>query len=924
MVVKKLAQAIRYPTFSLTGQREIFTTIWEVAWRFRRRTAAALALLIAAKLFALLVPVALKHIIDQLEPGPAPLTLPVFLLLAYALLRFLSGLFTELRDMAFAKVTATAVADFTVRVFDHLHRLGARFHGGQQTGVFARDVSRGTAGIGFLLGTALFTVLPTVIEIVSILIILFSAYRAGFAGVLALIFIVYAVYTYSFTEKRIHYQRALNELDSAASGHLVDSLVNYETVKLYTSERAESKRLGGIMSRWIAVGLDNQKALSVLHVGQSAIIAVGVAMVMLMAGQDVVNGSLTVGDLVLINAYVIQICLPLNMLGLVFRQTREAFINAERMSSLLRLPTETDEQKKLPALEIHGGAVSFDKVDFAYEPTRPILHDISFRIDPARQLAVVGGSGSGKSTLARLLLRLYDVDAGSVRVDGQDVRAVTQASLRAGIGVVPQESLLFNNTIFYNIAYGKPGATMGQVIDAAKAAHIHELIESLPSQYDTPVGERGIKLSGGERQRIAIARAFLKNPPILVLDEATSALDTRTERAIQHELKSLSHGRTTLIIAHRLSTIVDADLILVMDHGRIAERGTHRELLRMHGQYAQMWQLQRQQEALHEQEARLSAQPINLVALVAGVLDSLRAAIDAKGIGLYTLIRADTARVTGDPAALQQLLGEIMQNAVHFTPQGGRIEISLDQANGDVETAITDGRLTRREPAVAGETQDAQADLEATEADVALLDPPRANALMEQMGGRFEMRTAADGSGLSFILRMPIRAVVEMAPPEAPQAVTPDPLKGLKIYVVDDQEEARVLLGESLQDYGAHTDLFASGESIVQALTERPASQWPDVLVCDISLGDTDGYQVIGQIRQLEVQRNVSLGRRLPAIALSGHSAAEDRLYALLAGFQVYMAKPVDPRELVATALALTRGAFPVSPPAATDEQVEK
>lgn len=909
--MQKLASILRASKFGSAGQSEIFTTVWRAVFRFRRRAAAALALLVAAKISALLVPVALKQIVDELDISRAPLTLPVFLLLAYALLRFLSGLFTELRDMAFVKVTATAVADFTVEVFDHLHRLGARFHGGQQTGVFARDVSRGTAGIGFLLGTALFTVLPTVIEIVSVIIILLLAYRAGFAGVLACTFIAYAIYTVAFTEKRIHYQRAMNELDSAASGHLVDSLMNYETVKLYTSERAESQRLSGIMDRWIDVGIDNQKALSTLHVGQSAVIAAGVALVMLMAGLDVVNGRLTVGDLVLINAYVIQVCLPLNTLGLIFRQAREALIDAERMSGLLRLPTETGDQGGLAALKVHGGAVSFDHVDFSYEPARQILHDVSFRIDPARQVAVVGGSGSGKSTLARLLLRLFDVDAGTVAVDGQDVRSVTQASLRGSIGVVPQESLLFNNTIFYNIAYGKPGATTAQVIDAARAARIHELIESLPAQYDTPVGERGLKLSGGERQRIAIARAFLKNPPILVLDEATSALDTRTERAIQQELKSLSRGRTTLVIAHRLSTIVDADLILVMDHGRIAERGTHHELLRRQGQYAQMWQLQLQQDALVEKNARLSAQPVNLVALVAGVLDALRPAIDARGVTLYTLIKADTARVTADPAALQQLLGEMLENAVAFTQPGGRVEISLERMDAEVVVTVTDSRLANGEKTAMGESGMAPAFMPAAEAGVALLDPPRANALMEQMGGRFEVRTAADGLGRSFIVRMPMRAVVQMAPAPQParQAAVAEPLKGLQIYVVDDQEEARTLLAEALQDQGARAESFASGEAVVAALAGLAQDRWPGVLVCDISLGDTDGYQVISRIRQLEEKRRVSLGGRLPAIALSGHSAAEDRLYALLAGFQVYMAKPVDPRELAATVLALAKTA---------------
>lgn len=906
--MRNLGRVFRNPGAEGAGQSEIFVLLWEVIWRFRRRTAVALVLLVAAKVFALLVPVALKYIVDSLEPGRTALALPVLMLLAYALLRFLSGLFTELRDMAFVRVTQTAVARFTEQVFDHLHQLGAKFHGGQQTGVFARDVSRGTAGVGFLLGTALFTVLPTVIEIVSIMIILLSAYRSGYAGVLALTFIAYSIYTIVFTEKRIHFQRALNELDSAASGHLVDSLMNYETVKLYTSEQVESQRLQGIMDRWIAVGLDNQKALSVLHVGQSALIAVGVAAIMLMAGQDVVSGRMAVGDLILINAYVIQICLPLNTLGLIFRQAREALINAERMTRLLRLPAETAGQADLPALEVRGGAVAFEGVDFGYEPTRQILHDVSFRIEPAQQVAVVGGSGSGKSTIARLLLRLYDPEAGAVFVDDQNVRSVTQTSLRGSIGVVPQDSLLFNNTIFYNIAYGRAGATPAQVIEAAKAARIHELIESLPAQYETPVGERGIKLSGGERQRIAIARAFLKNPPILVLDEATSALDTRTERAIQVEIKRLSQGRSTLIIAHRLSTVVDADLILVMDHGHIVERGSHHALLQARGQYAQMWDLQRQQDALEETEARLNAQPVNMVALTAGVLDALRPAIETKGIVLYTLVRTDDARVTGDPGALQQLLGRVLENAIAFTPPAGRIELSLERAEGDVVVSVTDGRLAGRADVPTINLPEEAPEAPAEERRVSLLDPMRASALMEQMNGRFESHPSVDQSGMTFIMRMPLRAVVEFEPLAIPQAVGPDQLKGMSAFVVDDHDEARTLLGEVLDDRGAHTELFASGEAVLAALRDRADGRWPDVLVCDISLGDLDGYQVISEVRRMEALRNVPLSRRLPAVALSGHTAAEDRLHALLAGFQIYIAKPVDPRELVATVLALTRG----------------
>ncbi|UYO92178.1 ATP-binding cassette domain-containing protein [Pollutimonas sp. M17] len=876
-------------------------TVGHVLWRFRRRAAAALALLVAAKLLAVLVPVALKGIVDSLEPGQGELVLPVFLLLGYALLRFASGLFTELRDMVFARVTQTAVADFTVRMFDHLHSLGVRFHGGHQTGMFSRDVQRGTAGVGFLLGTALFTVLPTLIEIVSVVLIMIFAYRLGFAGIVAVTFIVYGIYTVVFTEKRTPYQRRLNDLDSAAAGHLVDSLMNYETVKFYTSEAFESQRLRDTMKKWIGVGIDNQKALSVLHVGQSGIIALGVAAVMILAGQEVVDGRMAVGDLVLVNAYIIQVCLPLNALGLVFRQAREAMINAERMSDLLRYPPETEPGQPLPPLRLDKGEVVFKQVDFSYEPGRRILHEVDFRIEPGATVAVVGGSGSGKSTLARLLLRFYDVDSGSVTVDGQDVRAVSLKSLRAAIGVVPQDSLLFNNTIAYNIAYGREGASLADVIEAARAARIHELIQSLPAQYDTLVGERGVKLSGGERQRIAIARAVLKNPPLLVFDEATSALDTRTERAIQAELELLAQGRSTLIIAHRLSTIIDADLILVMDHGRIVERGTHAQLLRAKGTYAQMWDLQRQQNALDESGARLSAQPVNLTTLVAGVLDAMRPQIDEKGIVLYTLISADSLRVTGDPSVLQQVLCEVCENAIAFTPPSERLELRVERDGPHAMVAVTDRRLLPQE------TVEEDGGAAAQSPAVPVLDPTRVNGMLEQMGGGLQVQPSEDGGGMTFAIRLPLRAVATLAPAAPKELTGGDRLKGLTVFVADDQAEARQLLGEVLQDQGSRVELFDSGQPLLSALRERPPEQWPDALICDISLGEPDGYEVIAQIRTMEAQRKSSLAQRLPAIALSGYAEREHRLRALLAGFQVHVAKPVDPRELLATVLAVAR-----------------
>jgi ATP-binding cassette subfamily B protein len=450
------------------------------------------------------------------------------------------------------------------------------------------------------------------------------------------------------------------------------------------------------------------------------------------------------------------------------------------------------------------------------------------------------------------------------------------------------------------------GATPADIIEAAKAARIHDLIQSLPAQYETMVGQRGVKLSGGERQRIAIARAVLKNPPLLVFDEATSALDTRTERDIQAELDRLAEGRSTLVIAHRLSTVVDADMILVMDHGRIVERGTHAELLQANGMYAQMWTLQRQQNELDAIGARLTAQPVNLVTLVAGVLDAIRPLVDEKGIVLYTLVSPDTVRVTGDPSALQQVIFDLCESAIAFTPASGRMELRLEREGGQAVISVTDGRHAPVDMDVVEEKEvEDSPSGQAPELEVAKpIDPLRVAALLHEMGGSFHTTQAAGSPGLTFSVRLPLRAVAELAP--ATQEADEDAvLQGMKVFIADDQQEARELLAAVLEDRGAETELFASGDALLHTLRERSPTDWPDVLVCDISLGEPDGYEVIGEIRRMEAERSSPLAQRLPAIALSGYAEPEDRLRALLAGFQVHVGKPVDPRELLATLLAV-------------------
>jgi ATP-binding cassette subfamily B protein len=582
------------------SENTITGNLWQVVSAYRWRVAGALAFLILAKVASVSVPLVLKRIVDVLSRPEQVAMLPVILLAGYALLRFSSTLFNELRDLLFSRVTQRTVAAYAQSVFTHLHALGSRFHSQRRIGGLLSDIDRGTNGIAFLLGIGLFTIVPTLFEIMMVLAIMGTRYSGWYTGIISITFLLYTGFTLAFTSRRAIYQRRVNRFDSSAKSRLADSLINYDTVKYFTNEAVEAQRFHHIMERWINAVIDNQKALFILHIGQSAIIGLGVAAVMLLAGRDVMAARMTVGDLILINAYMLQVCLPLNTLGFVYREAKDALVNAEKLFQLLRERPEIEEPGNLPALQVKQVTVVFDRVSFHYDAMRPVLSDVSFQIPSGHKVAVVGGSGSGKSTLARLLLRLYDIGGGRILIDGQDIRGVTTKSLRQAIGVVPQETILFNDTIAYNIAYGRQGATLAEVIEAAKAAHIHEVIESMPQKYDTEVGERGVKLSGGEKQRIALARAMLKNPLILIFDEATSALDSQSERAIQSELDRLSRDRTTLVIAHRLSTIVDADEILVLEHGRIVERGTHARLLSQGGIYANLWQLQQRTEELEQ------------------------------------------------------------------------------------------------------------------------------------------------------------------------------------------------------------------------------------------------------------------------------------------------------------------------------------
>ncbi|CAB1367857.1 ABCB family ABC transporter ATP-binding protein/permease [Denitratisoma oestradiolicum] len=567
-----------------------------LAWKWR--VLAAIVCLVAAKVTNVAVPLIFKQLIDALSlpREQAWLVVPLGLLGAYGALRFATATFTELREILFARVTQRAVRAIALQVFEHLHALSLRFHLERQTGGLTRDIERGTRAISSLISYSLYSILPTLIEVSIVLGILISRYEASFALITATTMAAYVGYTILVTNWRTHLRREVNELDSAANTQAVDSLLNYETVKYFNNEGWERDRYDHQLQRWERAQVKSQVSLAYLNLGQSAIIAVGVTLMMWRATSGVVAGTMTLGDIVLVNAFLIQLYAPLSFLGVLYREVRQSLTDIERMFTLLREHREVQDAADARPLAAGPCTVHFEDVRFAYEPRRPILHGVDFEIPAGRSLAVVGHSGAGKSTLARLLFRFYDVTGGAIRINDTDSRQLTQASLRAAIGIVPQDTVLFNDSILYNIQYGRPTADREEVIAAARAAHLHDFIESLPDGYDTTVGERGLKLSGGEKQRVAIARALLKNPPILIFDEATSALDSKTEQAIQAELEQAARGRTTLIIAHRLSTVMNADQILVLDKGKVVERGNHRDLLEQNGLYTQMWALQRQAE----------------------------------------------------------------------------------------------------------------------------------------------------------------------------------------------------------------------------------------------------------------------------------------------------------------------------------------
>jgi len=580
----------------------VIRRLWPDVWRYRKRVGVALLLLVAAKLASVGVPLVMKDLIDDLDLKPAPLLVPLGLLFAYGALRLSTSLFQELRQIVFARVLARTSRNITLRVFEHLHALSLRFHLDRRTGGVARDVERGMTATSDLLDWTIYTILPTLLEIALVCGILIARFDWTFTAITLATLVAYIAFTFSITEWRMRWYRAANAADTAANECAVDSLLNYETVKYFGNERHEFARYDASLVKLEEATVKSLKTLGVLNIGQAGIIALGLTLLLWRAAAGVVAGTMTLGDFVLVNAFLIQLSMPLNYLGMVYRQVKQALINIERMFGLLAERREVEDEPDAPPLNVSGGHVRFEHVGFHYDPARPILRGIDFDIPAGHTVAVVGTTGAGKSTLARLLFRFYDVGGGRITIDGQDIRAVTQASLRAAIGIVPQDTVLFNDTIYYNIAYGRPGASRDEVVAAAKAAHIHAFIESLPDGYETGVGERGLKLSGGEKQRVAIARTLLKDPAILVFDEATSALDTRTEKSIQGELAAIARGRSTLVIAHRLSTIVDADQILVLEHGRVVERGTHGQLLAERSHYAHLWALQ-QRERLAEDDA---------------------------------------------------------------------------------------------------------------------------------------------------------------------------------------------------------------------------------------------------------------------------------------------------------------------------------
>ncbi len=583
------------------SDRDTLKRLFPYLWQYKWRVMAALAFMVGAKVANVSVPVLLKHLIDDMsiKPGDvqAVLVVPVALLVGYGLLRLSVSAFTELRELVFAKATQGAARQIALETFQHLHGLSLRFHLERQTGGMTRDIERGVRGIESLISYSLYSIVPTLIEVALVLSILAVQFDVWFAGITLSALVIYIIFTVWVTEWRTQYRRQANEFDSAAHTKAVDSLLNYETVKYFNNEGFEAQRYDKSLEQLRRARLKAQTSLSLLNTGQQLIIAIALVGMLWRATEGVVAGRMTLGDLVMINAFMIQLYIPLNFLGVLYREIKQSLTDLDRMFSLLEKEREVADVPYAQPLQLKGSpTVRFEHVVFAYEPARPILHGISFEIPAGKTVAVVGPSGSGKSTLARLLFRFYDVGEGSITIDGQDIKQVTQASVRKALGIVPQDTVLFNDTVRYNIAYGRTEATEAEVEQAAKAAHIHDFISATPKGYNTMVGERGLKLSGGEKQRVAIARTLLKNPPIVIFDEATSALDSANERAIQAELQTAAHNKTTLVIAHRLSTVVDAHEILVLDAGRIVERGSHAALLALNGRYAEMWALQQSAE----------------------------------------------------------------------------------------------------------------------------------------------------------------------------------------------------------------------------------------------------------------------------------------------------------------------------------------
>ena len=578
------------------ADRRVIASLLPYLWEFRWRVALAIALLVTAKVANVGVPLVMKQIVDSLDQSRAVLAVPFALLVTYGLLRLSSTLFAELRDIVFVKVTQRAMRNIALKVFRHLHALSLRFHLDRQTGGVTRDIERGTRGISTLLSFMLFSVIPIILEITMVTVLLAVKFDWTFVVVTLCAILLYVGTTIGITEWRTQHRRQMNEMDSKANTKAIDSLLNYETVKYFGNEEFEAGRYDKNLQRYEAAATKSETSLGILNSAQSVVIAMAVTLLMWRASEGIVERKLTLGDLVMVNALLIQLYIPLNFLGVMYREIRQALTDMEKMFRLLGENKEIQDKPSAQPLAVSGAAIKFENVNFSYDPKRQILHDVSFEVPAGKTVAVVGSSGAGKSTISRLMFRFYDVNSGRITIDGQDIRDVTQTSVRASLGIVPQDTVLFNDTIHYNIAYGKPGSSNADIEDAARRSHVADFIQRLPDKWESMVGERGLKLSGGEKQRVAIARTLLKNPAIMIFDEATSALDSATEKAIQAELREIAKDRTTLVIAHRLSTIIDADQILVLDQGRIIERGTFRELLEADGKFAQMWRLQQQEE----------------------------------------------------------------------------------------------------------------------------------------------------------------------------------------------------------------------------------------------------------------------------------------------------------------------------------------